>query len=263
MDTKKFYEEERRLSYNPAEREYGRRTGLKRFIAYDDRFDTVSKKLSELIKKVNKSKIKILDIAIGDGIYERMLSKELLQKCEIYAVDISKTQLQRVKDIVKEGKIVNLDDEKLPYKDDTFDIVIVSELLEHVFYPDNVLSEATRVLKKGGYFLLTYPNSGALQLRLSLLFTGGSPLLNYPGNKEHIRYFKKSDILEMIGREARLIEYQGLGSFLFAKWNFPMRFPTPRLIQRVTNYMFPSLSLGNMVVLQKQIVSQCYCLLPQ
>lgn len=251
MDTQQFYEEERRLSYNPAERTNHERKGFKRLIAFDDRFVTVSQKLGELIQKTNTKKVKILDIAIGDGVYERLLAKEVLNRCEIYAVDISQTQLKRVRDIIKEGKIVNLDDHDLPYKDNTFDIVIVSELLEHVFFPDRVLSEAIRVLRENGYFLLTYPNSGALQLRLSLLLTGASPLLNYPHNKEHIRFFKKGDIIEMIDGKAQLVQYQGLGSFLFAKWNFPIRIPMLRIKQVIGNRFLPGFALGDMIIFKK------------
>ena len=250
MDTQKFYEEERRLSYNPTELTHYSPIGWKKLFAFDDRFVTVSKKLAQLIKKSKGGRVKLLDIAIGDGVYERMLPKELLDKCDVYAIDISKTQLSRVKDIIKEGKIVDLNFEKLPYADNTFDIVIVSELLEHVFYPDNVLTEAIRVLKKNGSFLLTYPNSGALQLRLSLFFTGASPLLNYPGNKEHIRYFRKKDIEEMIGK-AKVIEYTGLGSLLFAKWNFPVRIPMFRMKQLFWNRFLPNLALGNLMIIKK------------
>jgi ubiquinone/menaquinone biosynthesis C-methylase UbiE len=255
MDTQKFYEEERRLSYNPSELSHYSPIGWKKLFAFDDRFVTVAKKLEELInnkqKTINKGiKIRLLDIAVGDGVYERMLPKELLDRCDVYAIDISKTQLNRVKDIIKEGKIVDLNSEKLPYKDNTFDIVIVSELLEHVFYPDKVLDEAIRTLKKDGSFLLTYPNSGALQLRLSLLFSGASPLLNYPGNKEHIRYFKKKDIQNMIG-DAKIIEYTGLGSYLFAKWNFPLRIPMLRIKQLLGNKFLPNLALGNLMVIKK------------
>jgi 2-polyprenyl-3-methyl-5-hydroxy-6-metoxy-1,4-benzoquinol methylase len=250
MDTQTFYEAERRLSYNPAELSHFSPQGWKKLFAFDDRFVTVSKKLGELIEK-SHGQVKLLDIAIGDGVYERMLPSAIREKCEIYGVDISKTQLSRVKDIIKEGKIVDLNSEKLPYKDNTFDIVIVSELLEHVFYPDKVLLEAVRVLKKGGFFLLTYPNSGALQLRMSLLLTGASPLLNYPGNKEHIRFFKKSDILGMVKGNAKLVEYTGLGSMLFAKWNFPIRLPVLRIKQILWNKLFPNFALGNMMVFKK------------
>jgi ubiquinone/menaquinone biosynthesis C-methylase UbiE len=254
MDTQKFYEEDRRLSYNPSELTHYAPIGWKRLFAFDDRFVVVARKLERLVRTglqiQSGGKLKLLDIAIGDGVYERMLPKDLLEKCEIYAIDISRTQLNRVKDIIKEAKIVDLNSEKLPYKDNTFDIVIVSELLEHVFYPDKVLTEAIRTMKKDGSFLLTYPNSGALQLRLSLLFSGASPLLNYPGNKEHIRYFRKKDIQEMIGN-AKIVKYTGIGSYLFARWNFPVRIPMLRIKQLFGNRFLPNMALGNLMIIKK------------
>lgn len=45
----------------------------------------------------------------------------------------------------------------LPFSDNVFDAVIMSELLEHVSDPGRVLSEAARVLKPGGKALITTP----------------------------------------------------------------------------------------------------------
>lgn len=251
MDLQNFYSDKRRLSYNPTSRKFAKRSGIRALIAYDDRFDEVVKTLTELIQESDK-KIKLLDIGIGDAVYENLLPKEILKKVDIYGIDISQKQLDRSKSILREGKIVDLNSEKLPYRANQFDMVLVSELLEHVFYPDQVLAEAVRVLKKGGKFVLTYPNSGALQLRLALAFTGRSPLLNYPKNQEHIRFFDKNDILDMIGESAILIEYQGLSSCVFDAWNFPFKLFMPRIFEIVGNKIFPSIALGHLMVLTKK-----------
>src|SRR3989339_962869 len=51
--------------------------------------------------------------------------------------------------------------EKLPFEDETFDIIYSTQVLEHVQNPGQVLSEAVRVLKKGGQFNLIVPNYGS------------------------------------------------------------------------------------------------------
>ena len=140
----------------------------------------------------------------------------------------------------------------MPFPKDFFDIVIASEILEHVFYPERILQESQRVLKKRGFLLLTFPNSGSLHIRLSMLFSGRSPLVNYPENKEHIRFFTSFDIQKMLGSDFRLIKKQGTGSFFFDKWNFFLKIPMPRIMEVFGNNILPNLALGNLLISQKQ-----------
>ena len=251
MDLTKFYQEKSRLKYNPSHNISLIRSGVKAFVAFDDRFIEVANKLSEIISALDLPKIKLLDVGIGDGVYEKLLPKASLSNLDVFGLDLSRAQLERSKSIVKEGKIIDFDKNNIPYKDDYFNIVIVSEILEHLFYPKKVLLESLRVLKKNGYLILTYPNSGALQLRLSVFFRGSSPLLNYTENKEHIRFLNKKDILKMIGGRARVKYYSGLGSLLFDKWNFPLKLVMPRALQVMGNYLLPNLALGNLMLIQK------------
>ena len=44
-----------------------------------------------------------------------------------------------------------------PFSEDTFDTAIVTEVLEHVFYPDRALGEIKRVIRPGGIIYLTVP----------------------------------------------------------------------------------------------------------
>lgn len=63
---------------------------------------------------------------------------------------------------------INLNNfEKLPFKDDSFDLVVLSQVLEHLFYPEKVIGEVKRVSKK--YILVGLPNEVALNLRVRLL----------------------------------------------------------------------------------------------
>lgn len=65
---------------------------------------------------------------------------------------------------------LNIETDSLLYKTNYFDLVIFSELIEHlVAYPDFPLSQILRVLKPGGYLLLTTPNVIRLQNIILLL----------------------------------------------------------------------------------------------
>lgn len=45
----------------------------------------------------------------------------------------------------------------LPFENSSFDSIILTQVLEHVFNPDKLLSEISRVLKKDGVFFLSVP----------------------------------------------------------------------------------------------------------
>lgn len=49
------------------------------------------------------------------------------------------------------------DGKNIPFPDSHFDCVLCSQVLEHVFHPDELLVEIFRVLKPGGKILLTVP----------------------------------------------------------------------------------------------------------
>lgn len=246
-----FYDNKKRLAYNPAKSGVAlERRGIRRLLSFDDRFLEVTRVLRRFLDLTN-SKLKMLDVGVGDAVYEKLLHKETRSRFDIWGIDVSKSQLGRSAKYLDHTKIVDLDSGKLPYKTESFDLILISEVLEHIFFPEKTLKEAHRVLKKRGHLIITYPNTGSLQLRLSVFFLGRSPLLNYTYNKEHIRFFDKKDILSVIGKDMKEVEYKGLGSLFFDKWNFPFKIYTPRPLQIIFNKYLPGLCLGNILVLQK------------
>jgi len=62
-----------------------------------------------------------------------------------------------------------------PYADASFDTVLCCELIEHLFGdPMHMMSEINRILKPGGYLLLTTPNLGSFRA-ISAILTGYHP----------------------------------------------------------------------------------------
>ena len=94
---------------------------------------------------------KILDIGCGD---EKLSHKEKFPNYnfdgEIIGLDLNETDQTDV--------VCDLNKEKLPFKDNIFDIVYTHHCLEHIENIVDVLLEVHRVLKKGGYFLIVVPH---------------------------------------------------------------------------------------------------------
>ena len=115
------------------------------------------------IKSLNFSPgSKVLDI----GCYPPYLLDFLTeQKFDTYGICSQHETVNRSK-----ISILNIDNDSLPYKDDQFSLIVISEVLEHLTGdPVNILSEIYRVLKPGGYLLLTTPNVLRIQNIISLL----------------------------------------------------------------------------------------------
>lgn len=60
-------------------------------------------------------------------------------------------------------------EDPLPFKNKSFDCVVAGEIFEHVFHLRKLLKEVKRVLKKGGYLVMTTPNSVSLVDRAKVL----------------------------------------------------------------------------------------------
>lgn len=97
---------------------------------------------------------KVLDIGCRTGEVLWPLSQR--ERFDLYGIEMMEQYVQHCHEMglqnVQQGFA-----EKLPWKNAFFDIVICTEVLEHVIDPDVVLREAERVLKPGGVVLISTP----------------------------------------------------------------------------------------------------------
>jgi len=219
--------------------------------AFENRFTTVVNEIKKTTKRFNREAT-LLDIGCGDGIYEKLLPKEVSDSYYKIGLDFSNKQLIKAKKNFNETHLVDLDSGKLPIKAKTVDLTICSEVLEHLFFPEKVIDEIHRVLKPKGIVLITVPNFPSLQTRLSVFIKGYAPMINYTSNKEHIRFYSLKDIQEILGNKFIIYKIRGIGSFNFDYWNTVFKFPLPGFFQTIGDKFFPTLANGIMIVAQKR-----------
>ena len=101
--------------------------------------------ISSLSKELNG---KTLDIGCGVKPYRELFTAVK----EYVGMEFDSEENRKVSgvDIFYNGK-------HFPFKDREFDSVIFTQVLEHIFNPDEFLSEVNRVLKIGGRVLITVP----------------------------------------------------------------------------------------------------------
>jgi ubiquinone/menaquinone biosynthesis C-methylase UbiE len=138
-------------------------------MSFNKRETELLKVVKFLISKFGINANKYLDLGCGDGKVTIKVSK-LLGAEEIYGVDIDiECLLIASKNRVKTFKTC-LNTDKLPFKDGSFDFVSSFDVIQYLTNTDNLISESYRVLKPGGYFMITTVNLASWVNRLLLLF---------------------------------------------------------------------------------------------
>ena len=155
----------------------------------------------------------VADVGCGDGSLLRFL--KMANDNDGWGVDISTSGVNAARQLGADCEVGDITDERFRLPQ-TFDYVVISEVLEHIPDPERVLA---RLHASGpGRLLVTVPNTGYLEHRLRLLF-GRFPVqwLMHPG--EHLRFWTVADFrstAEMIGYEVRSVT-PALGWFPFAR----------------------------------------------
>lgn len=94
---------------------------------------------------------------------EKNLARVLASSADKRILNIGSSSAKTYKNIINldigpySGVDVVADGKKLPFKENSFDIVLIEMVLEHVDEPEKVISEASRVLKRGGKLYISIP----------------------------------------------------------------------------------------------------------
>jgi SAM-dependent methyltransferase len=189
----------------------------------------------------------VLDIGCGYG----SVSSEFLNRgCKVSGVELNSDAIAVCRNL---GIEIFQQDLSLPLNiDKNFDIILLLDILEHMFDPLELLYQAKSLLKEDGCILVTVPLYFDLLDRLKILFTGSiismdnlcygkelySNFRSY--NYDHIRFFRPSELFELselIGLHCDKIEYEPTS--VHAHW--ALRFLVKIFANKLTSNLFPNL----------------------
>ncbi len=128
-----------------------------------------------MIRLHGRDAVSALDIGSGIGTY----TSELLQNSQkVTCVDNDSALLEYIADKFGSNpklKLINADGTNLPFPENSFDLILCTEMLEHIPSPIALLREVARVQKPEGIFILSTPQKFSLPELTARIFF--SPLL--------------------------------------------------------------------------------------
>jgi len=122
----------------------------------------------------NEKRGKVLDLGCGDGDYAKRL-KNL--GYDVIAGDIDKNRFKYHKEI--EFRHCDIT-KQMPFNDNSFDYILLMEVVEHLRNPYVVIPEINRLIKKGGFLILSTPNILNLESRFRFMFEGAYEYFREP-----------------------------------------------------------------------------------
>lgn len=154
------------------------------FFAKNTKYDDFNERISELVE--NRSKV--LDIGCATGKLVEYLKQN--KQCRVFGVEVSSDMALEAGKRCGGITCVDIEScENLPFEKESFDIIILADVLEHLKRPDIVLRKIIPYLKSNGYLLFSIPNIAFVSVRFNLLF-GKFRYTEYGVlDKTHLRFF--------------------------------------------------------------------------
>ena len=146
--------------------------------------------VAEELLPPNPAGLKILEIGGGAAEFSRRLQSLGIM---VTFADLSPLNVERARSFGMDAHQIDLNFGLPVFESDTFDGIVMLEIIEHVVAAENLLKEVRRVLKPQGFVILSTPNFAYWLNRIRILFGGLSHDEGY-----HYRFFTPSVLRQRI-----------------------------------------------------------------
>lgn len=205
---------------------------------------------------------RILDLGSGDGYLKKQLSNDVTLQTAGKASSSFEIIQMDIRGSDNIDITHNAENAPYPFDDQSFDGIICSELLEHLFNPHTVIEECHRILKPNGTMILTVPNFNSIDNVINRY----QQIVYNPNNQmsvEHIRHYTLGSITQMVKGKFNITKITGnspnmnpffsharqiLGKYVPENKQYPNH---QIYIDKILGECFPDKCIGLMVILKK------------
>jgi ubiquinone/menaquinone biosynthesis C-methylase UbiE len=137
--------------------------------------------------------LQILDI--GSGSHSPVLTKQWKHDCKYTAVDINQNYNNDEQDIKMMDKFIQMDLTSLKFDaipDNSYDIIFMSHIIEHLHNGDEVLKGLLPKLNSGGVIYIEFPSARSIR------FPSMKETLNFFDDSTHCRIFSLKEVCNLL-----------------------------------------------------------------
>jgi ubiquinone/menaquinone biosynthesis C-methylase UbiE len=198
--------------------------------------------IEKYLQTLNVASVDVaLDIGAGHG-DDLLLVRKYHPSAKFHAFEIHPPYQDQLTKQNIDVHSVNIERDVFPFPNESVDVIIANQILEHVKEIFWIFHEASRVLKVGGSFIIGVPNLASLHNRI-LLAIGKQPTC-IQNNSAHIRGYTKKDLLNL----NQICFPDGYSLERFGGSNF---YPFPAIIAKPFAAIFPNMAWGIFLLIKK------------
>lgn len=206
------------------------------------------------IHKTQLTSIKVLDVGCGNGNIAMQLGNS---GHEVLGIDISSEAIIKAK---QNNSLSNVSFQHIAVEDlaieNKFDVIICSEVLEHLYEPETVVHSLKQRLSNDGLLIITVPNGfGPREVlmtkpmqwamkknnRIWRLIKGVKKIFGYSGKTiqsdaadlSHIQFFSKNKLIQLIGSDTLELKTFGVSNFVETVFPFSLLTKKSFLLQKL------------------------------
>jgi len=183
----------------------------------------------------------VVDLGAGEGA-DLTLAKNACPSAKRIAIEAYPPNVEKLK-ADHEVFSLDLERESLPFSDESIDVVIANQVMEHVKEIFWIFHQVSRVLRVGGHLIIGVPNLASYHNRL-LLLVGRQPTV-IQNRSAHVRGFSKHDLL-------RFLDAVFQGGFVLKEFGGSNFYPLPPFLARPMARLLPNGAWGIFFLFEKR-----------
>ena len=159
-------------------------------------FEIANLEIPKILDRLPRG-LRVLDVGCGSGVHGAELKR--IHGHSVVGVDLSVASIDKARTRLDGAHVGDVTKpEQYPFaRVERFDVILFSDILEHLGDPSSVLARHLFLLKPGGHVIVSLPNVAIWNVRFGLLFGNFNYQQTGTLDKTHLRFFTWKTTREM------------------------------------------------------------------